>query len=75
MLTADTHLSKDLSSSNELSHSASWWDERGEHTEQGDSLKVGPKKIKYIKPIMGIRVHSGGGKLNIHHVGASKGDG
>nr|XP_040041792.1 afadin- and alpha-actinin-binding protein isoform X2 [Gasterosteus aculeatus aculeatus] len=34
-----THLSKDLTSSNELSHSASWWDERGEHTEQGDSLK------------------------------------
>ncbi|XP_062420207.1 afadin- and alpha-actinin-binding protein isoform X3 [Pungitius pungitius] len=36
---SDTHVSKDLSSSNELSHSASWWTERGEPLEQGDPLK------------------------------------
>ncbi|KAL6110436.1 uncharacterized protein ACO6RY_19514 [Pungitius sinensis] len=36
---SDTHVSKDLSSSNELSHSASWWAEREEPREQGDPLK------------------------------------
>lgn len=43
----DSFLLRDPSPSplNELSHSASWWADREEHREQGDSLRVGQNEV------------------------------
>lgn len=69
--TTDCFLLRDPSPSplNELSHSASWWADREEHREQGDSLRVGQNEVNEIDECF---YFWGCGELNLYFVGTTK---